>query len=315
MNNVQEILAHWPVIFSGFGDNSLIAGSPNRTENRFLFHDEEGIFYIAEGYPPRKQQYQIRQNRLLEFLAENLVPGIHPFYRTLSGEHGVLSGGLFWQIKPYIEAEKIPRETLGERADFGRLWADFLLQMKTVVDRSMESPPMPEQPFFMADFLPVLQRHAERKMPEITDRLQEIAQRLIPFFKWERKADLTLAHGDFHPGNILMGQGMIRVVIDWEFAGAKFPGYDMALLIGCLAMDHPDNLFSPAVCALRNTLYANRYLPDDAWERLPQMIAATRLGWLGEWLTLEDKALVAQELELISILLDGDFAEESTLKG
>ncbi|MBO5307704.1 MAG: hypothetical protein J6C40_06845 [Lentisphaeria bacterium] len=89
----------------------------------------------------------------------------------------------------------------------------------------------------------------------------------------------------------------------------------MALLIGCLAMDHPDNLFSPAVCALRNTLYANRYLPDDAWERLPQMIAATRLGWLGEWLTLEDKALVAQELELISILLDGDFAEESTLKG
>ena len=89
MNNVQEILAHWPVIFSGFGDNSLIAGSPNRTENRFLFHDEEGIFYIAEGYSPRKQQYQIRQNRLLEFLAENLVPGIHPFYRTLSGEHGV----------------------------------------------------------------------------------------------------------------------------------------------------------------------------------------------------------------------------------
>ena len=52
MNNVQEILAHWPVIFSGFGDNSLIAGSPNRTENRFLFHDEEGIFYIAEGYSP-----------------------------------------------------------------------------------------------------------------------------------------------------------------------------------------------------------------------------------------------------------------------
>lgn len=73
----------------------------------------------------------------------------------------------------------------------------------------------------MADFLPVLQRHAERKMPEITDRLQEIAQRLIPFFKWERKADLTLAHGDFHPGNILMGQGMIRVVIDWEFAGSS----------------------------------------------------------------------------------------------
>ena len=83
----------------------------------------------------------------------------------------------------------------------------------------------------------------------------------------------------------------------------KFPGYDMALLIGCLAMDLPDNLSSPAVKTLLQTLYNNSFMPEDAWDQLPQMIAATRMGWLGEWLTMEDEALVRQEMALISILL------------
>ena len=83
----------------------------------------------------------------------------------------------------------------------------------------------------------------------------------------------------------------------------KFPGYDMALLIGCLAMDHPDNLSSPVVRALQDTLYKNSFMPDEAWEHLSEMIAATRMGWLGEWLLLDDEELVRQELELISILL------------
>ena len=112
------------------------------------------------------------------------------------------------------------------------------------------------------------------------------------------------AHGDYHPGNIIMGNDRINVVIDWEFSGAKFPGYDMSLLIGCLAMDHPDNLLSPAVCEFQNTLYSNGYLQDEDWEYLPSMIAATRLGWLGEWLNMEDETLVFQELKLMQILLD-----------
>ena len=310
-----DIVSFWDIAFAALGDRNLITGSPNRSERRFIFHDTAGCSYIAEGCSPGKKTFQIRQNTLLEFFVANHLPAIHPFYRTRSGEHGVMFNDLFWQIRPYIPAENIPRATLGEHANYGILWGDFLLQMKKVIDKSPDLPAMHNPPFYMANQLPKLLKFAEAKMPSITGHIREFERLLAPFFKWERKAESMFAHGDFHPGNILMGQGMIRVVIDWEFAGAKFPGYDMALLIGCLAMDHPDNLFSPAVCALRNTLYANRYLPDDTWERLPQMIAATRLGWLGEWLTLEDKALVAQELELISILLDGDFAKESTLKG
>ena len=300
----KELLANWNITFSGFGNNHLITGSPNRTESRFLFYDTVNTFYIAEGYPLHKKNTQIRQSQMLDYLKEHALTEIHPFYKTISSEYGVQSEQLFWQIRPYIPANTTPRIELGKRGDFGCLWGDFLLRMKDVIASASTPPPMPNPPFFIGDFLPRLSSLAERKMPFIIDRLQNIKQKLIPFLKWERKVEFEFAHGDYHPGNILMGDDRINAVIDWEFSGAKFPGYDMALLIGCLAMDHPDNLSSPAVCEFQNILYRNGYLQDDVWENLPSMIAATRLGWLGEWLNMEEESLVMQELELLSILLD-----------
>ncbi len=300
----KEIISFWELSFSAVGENSLITGSPNRTETRFLFSDNDGRAYIAEGYNAGKKTPQIRQNMLLEFLKEKSLPGIHPFYRTRTGEHGVDFDGLFWQIRPYIPAENIPRPLLAERREYGILWAEFLLQMKNIIAGADDPPPMPNPPFYMTNFLPQLYTFAERKMPSITGKLQEFERLLAPFFRWERRAEGMFAHGDFHPGNILLGNGTIRAVIDWEFAGVKFPGYDMALLIGCLAMDHPKNLNSPAVRAFQDTLCNNNYIPDEAWEHLPLLIAATRLGWLGEWLLLDDEALVLQEMALLSILLE-----------
>lgn len=301
--NEKAVVDFWQISFAGLGENTLITGSPNRSENRFLFCDEAGKAYIAEGYSLFKQQQQIRQNKLLEFFAVNQINAVHPFIRTASGEHGRQIGNLFWQIRPYIPAENVPREAFAEDPTYGILWAEFLLQMKDAIQRTNDLPPMPNVPFDLPDFLPDLLAHAERSMPSIMGELNRIITLLTPFFKWERTAGSMFAHGDYHPGNILTANGKIQAVIDWEFAGAKFPGYDMALLIGCLGMDHPDNLSSPAVIALQNTLYRNDFMPEEAWEHLPQMIAATRLGWLGEWLTLKDGTLAAQELALLDILL------------
>ena len=302
--NEKDIVAFFPVSFAAAGEKSLITGSPNRSETRFIFSDQNGRSHIAEGYNLRKKASQIRQNRMLEFFAGNSLTGIYPFYRTLSGDHGAEYGGLFWQIRPYIPAENIPRNLLPELSEHGFLWAEFLLQLKHIISQADNPPPMPNEPFFMANFLPQLFNLAERKMPSVAGKIREFERLLAPFFKWERQAEKMFAHGDFHPGNILLGSNSIKTVIDWEFAGMKFPGYDMALLIGCLAMDHPQNLDSPAVRALQDTLCRNDFMPDSAWEFLPQMIASTRLGWLGEWLSMDEEALVLQEIALLSILLE-----------
>ena len=39
---------------------------------------------------------------------------------------------------------------------------------------------------------------------------------------------LTLVHGDFCPKNILIHDGTVVGFIDWEFAGAAPPAYDLA---------------------------------------------------------------------------------------
>ena len=299
----EKIISFWDINFAASGDKSLITGSPNRTETRFLFRDSSNVFYIAEGYNINKKNAQIRQNTLLEFLKDNHLGGIAPFYRTRTGEHGVQYENLFWQIRPYIPAEKVDRAELGSNENYGILWGNFLLQLKNLIAAGDPPPPMPNAPFYMANFLPRIMRFAAIKMPAITGKLREFEKILTPFFKWERTAGSMFAHGDFHPGNILTAGNKIQVVIDWEFAGLKFPGYDMALLIGCLGMDDPANFSSPAVIALQNTLYKNGYLPSSAWDLLPMLIAATRLGWLGEWLNLGEESLIYQELELLSILL------------
>ena len=268
--NEKDIVAFFPVSFAAAGEKSLITGSPNRSETRFIFSDQNGRSHIAEGYNLRKKASQIRQNRMLEFFAGNSLTGIYPFYRTLSGDHGAEYGGLFWQIRPYIPAENIPRNLLPELSEHGFLWAEFLLQLKNIISQADNPPPMPNEPFFMANFLPQLFNLAERKMPSVVGKIREFERLLAPFFKWERQAEKMFAHGDFHPGNILLGSNSIKTVIDWEFAGMKFPGYDMALLIGCLAMDHPQHSLCLARLAATVSRRPNDGLPPRIHEDVPE---------------------------------------------
>ena len=85
--------------------------------------------------------------------------------------------------------------------------------------------------------------------------------RFIPLFCWYTANKKEIAFFKFF---VLISNEKLNVVIDWEFTDLKFPWYDMAFLIGCLAMDHPDNLSSPAVRALQDTLYKNSFMPDEA---------------------------------------------------
>ena len=57
MMNEKELLSFWHISFDRKGDHALIAGSPNRMEKRFLFHDEKGVSYIAEGFRREKREY------------------------------------------------------------------------------------------------------------------------------------------------------------------------------------------------------------------------------------------------------------------
>ncbi len=282
--------------------NIAVSGSPNRSVERFTAQDTAGNFYFIEKFDLAKKEKQIRQSVLLDFLQKNGVPGIHLHLRTAQGGYGVCRENGFWQMRPFAASDSLPRHKLGDIAEYGVLWGQFLVQFKNAA-LLPDLPDLPNERFFFAGYIHDLLGFIQQKMPDLYRETAEIAQSLQNFVSMETSLPAMLAHGDFHPGNILIKNGSISAVIDWEFAGWKSAGYDLALLLGCLGRDDPAWFNGKAATALQKELYMHNYLPEISWRYLPELIAAIRLGWLGEWVDLGERTLAQQELQFIRSLL------------
>ena len=298
----RKLFDHWQLPFDHLREDLTPSGSPNRSVRRFTAALQNGDLYIAEGFDPRKKGHQLAINRTLEYLSG---PGglqwATPYRRTLSGDHGVYADGCFWQLRPWISADTLPRETLGNDQECARIWGKILLDLQRV-SREKDFP-APGEVFRFKNYLPTLSAFTARKMPFFSESLRKIIAALGDFLADEESLPLSFAHGDFHPGNILIAGGKLQSVIDWEFCGWKCAGYDLALLLGCLGADNPEWLDGAAVDLLHRYLDSSGYLPPEVWRRMPEMMAVIRLGWLGEWLDLNDREMAARELEYINILL------------
>ena len=297
--NDTALFQHWNLNDVERCPDLTVSGSPNRSVARFVFRSGEGVRFIAEGFALSKKNKQITQNTLLEFLRANGMASVHPYLRTKSGSHGVESDSCFWQIRPWLPADEPDRDTLGDHTARAVLWADVLTQFKKIA-LLPGLPPPPNPRFFFGNKLPSLERFMKQRMPSLRSAFCRVLRDLDDFLNREQDLPAALAHGDFHPGNILIRDGAVSAVIDWEFAGKKTAGYDLALLVGCLGRDRADWLYGEAVSCLRARLVKENYLEQPQWRYFPDLVAAIRLGWLGEWIDLEEEDLAAQELDFIN---------------
>lgn len=304
MEDLNFFQTHWHFEAVRPAEKFPISGSPNRSVKRFVFHSGQGDF-IAEAFELRKKSRQIRQNEILEFLARNRMQGVFSWLRTVDGAHGVAGGGWFWQVRPWCAADPLPRKTLGDEAAFARIWSRVLLELKEFSPAENSDLQMPNENFAFSAYLPVLDRFAREKSADFYPRISQMLKRISPLCRQLDSLPRMFAHGDFHPGNILVRNGNTAAVIDWEFCGWKPAGYDLALLLGCLGMDDPRWLSKGVIVDMQKELFARDYMPRAAWEMLTWTIAATRLGWLGEWIDLNDRRMVEQELTYINDFLLG----------
>jgi Ser/Thr protein kinase RdoA (MazF antagonist) len=114
-----------------------------------------------------------------------------------------------------------------------------------------------------------------------------------------------LVHADFMPENILVGDGVPRV-IDFDDSGFGWFMYDLATLLAFLFTD-PDRYQRTLQAWVEGYRSVSR-LPDDHLEVLPPLIMARFLISLG-WLHTRSETPMAVEMTEIGVLLACQYAQ------
>jgi aminoglycoside phosphotransferase (APT) family kinase protein len=135
------------------------------------------------------------------------------------------------------------------------------------------------------DPLPILRAVEGTGVPSALPRIEDVLvrlhektqgrglERLLPGFAWHAAhrppavGRVSILHGDFHPGNVLVANGSVTGVIDWSNAGLGDPAADVATTRVLLTMGplHTPTLVRKPIAAIRRWL-AWRY--SRAYHRL-----------------------------------------------
>jgi aminoglycoside phosphotransferase (APT) family kinase protein len=164
------------------------------------------------------------EGRLLEALPAPAVPRPRILLRDPDG--AVL--GRPGLLLAYVEGTN-PRTWEALRAAEGDRCAEHALEVLVALHRS---PPLDGGPSVGLDAsadgrLAALRRHARRAGPYTPPALLETIDRLAA--RIPAPAGECWTHGDFRPSNLVVGDGRITAVLDWEMGGRGDPARDLGI--------------------------------------------------------------------------------------
>ncbi len=300
---LRSILQHWRLELKQQEHAPTIPGSPERTEYRTVVEDCNGNKWLLENITKDQQAHKLNIIHLLNQLNRAGYRHAVPYLATPGGHFQVESASTFWQIMPFIEGVSLDRPAYSFDRWRAVLLAKDLATLKAIVCSHPVSPPQP--PFSLVQYIKHLATSVARYHPFLMPDLRPVLEFLeTTYFPVHDELPVRCCHGDYHPLNIIWGEGDIDAIIDWEFSGIKTESYDLATLIGCLGMEAPDCLYGPLILELIGTLRANDYLKDKSWRYLLDTVLAIRFAWLSEWLRKKDVEMIEQELSYLYLLKD-----------
>lgn len=216
-----------------------------------------------------------------------------PTAEVLGVEHHEVEGGV-WSasIQRLLPGRALDRLDGLDREQFGRLIEDsgeLLARIHTVeTDRGIAHPLTPPGRITIER----VRRLVEGEFGPGAARLIEPAAELVRDAAQRRTPARVLAHGDFLPKNLLVHQGRISGVLDWEFAGPASPAHDLArwqVSAGSPWHDHTARLCRG---------YARERDPEPAADLIP----AFAVAWALEKLSWANPAPRAQRRRCVAII-------------
>ncbi|MBW2650884.1 MAG: aminoglycoside phosphotransferase family protein [Deltaproteobacteria bacterium] len=300
---LMEVAAQYGLNVKEIREDLLLAGSPDRTESRYVVEDDRRELFVLETIHRHTRPHKQRIIDALDELFSLGIPGIHPYLRTAHQDSIIDFDGKSWQCSPYISGCELNRPGYLHEAWRGEVIADFLINLHQKASRLtlFKNEPVFSLVKFIEDFVRRLERHD----PKILDSAQKaLAYVSRTFFPVHDDLPVSFCHGDVHPINIIWGERNILAVIDWEFLGFKPEGYDLANLIGCLGMEHPRGLQSEFLERLLQRIFGGSIYASITWRYLFELVIATRFAWLSVWLHKKDSQMVELELDYLNLLVE-----------
>lgn len=307
-HDAARILVAFDMESAGLRTDIFLPGSPQRCFARVAAADVYGRVWMIERIASGQAAHREAVASQLHALAATGLSEIPAYLPLPEGSFVLKEEGGCWQISPFVQGDTLPQPDYIEQEDRGRSLARFLARLS----RSGEAlrGVGPTSLFSLPDYIHGLVRTIGQNRSAILKEIAPAIDALAPYLEVWDDLPLSIAHGDYHPLNIIWRGHGVRAVIDWEFTGPRPHLYDAANLLGCVGFEHPRALGSGLAPAFIETLREERLLNTPSAPWLPHHVLALRFAWLSEWLRLRDEDLLDMELAYMRILTNNLVALE-----
>ncbi|HNU96059.1 MAG TPA: phosphotransferase [Candidatus Magasanikbacteria bacterium] len=301
--NYSKILPSWNLVFSEIQEKISFYGSPERSDFRIAINDKTGQIYVLEKINPhialRKEEiaqhlFSLRQANPTLPIVAYLQNQENSFVSEIKNE--------YWLLSPFVVGVPLDRIAYLDENWRGEVMADFILHFKKTADKIFTKQ---KNVFLLPEYVEKICADMKKFNPEEREKINPIIKYLQKnFFQIYDQIPIAFCHGDYHPINIIWGEKEIKGVIDWEFCGFKPEMYDVANMVGCLGMEHPDTLNKKIVLNFLQKLKQTQEFSALSWQYFVDMIIALRFAWLSEWLRKKDTEMIELEIDYLFLLLD-----------
>jgi homoserine kinase type II len=302
LNELTEIMSMWGVGLKRLGDDTQIAGSPERTAFRTLVESDSGEFFVLEKVHRRDVAKKKRIAQTVKFLSCHGLTTIIPYRETSHGQQVCFYDDDFWQLVPFRQGVELDRTKYYFDAWRAPVMAEFL----AALHKSSAVLPAPEESeiFNLKEYVVRILGQMEQHHPQVRETIVPVVNFLeSEFMPHYQELPVAFCHGDYHPLNIIWGENSLLAVIDWEFCGFKPEIYDVANMVGCLGMENPECLEGPLVTEFIRRMKELEFISQTSWQNFRAFVVALRFGWLAEWLRKKDEPMIDLELDYMKLLI------------
>ncbi len=311
--NYSKILPSWNLVFSEIQEKISFYGSPERSDFRIAINDKNGQIYVLEKINPhialRKEEiaqhlFSLRQANPTLPIVAYLQNQENSFVSEIENE--------YWLLSPFVVGVSLDRIAYLDENWRGEVMANFILHFKNTADKIFSKP---KNIFSLPEYVAKICADMEKYNPQERKALEQIIAHLQKnFFQIYDQIPTAFCHGDYHPINIIWGEKEIKGVIDWEFCGFKPEMYDVANMVGCLGMEHPDTLSKKIVLNFLQKLKQAEIFSLLSWQYFVDLVITLRFAWLSEWLRKKDTEMIELEIDYMFLLLDNKEVLEKNLE-